>query len=139
MTFLESILGLSTLLFVILAVVGFYLALKYHGLWRTKQARAFTLGGSQVKGDMFQLLGTFASLQEYDQLMLLSTTSKQGSLDLLGLKNDTIDFIEIKKRGAALQGPEKRLRRLVEDKKVRYVVMDVELPDQFKMTEREQP
>ncbi len=89
-----------------------------------------------MKGDMIQVLGTFASLQEYDQLMLLSTTSKQGSLDILGVKSDTLDFIEIKKKGGVLQGPEKQIRKLVEAGKVRYVIKDVELPEGFAMNDR---
>jgi len=48
--------------------------------------------------------------------MLLSSTSKQGSLDLLGVAPDELHFIEIKKKGASLQGPEKKIKRLVEER-----------------------
>jgi hypothetical protein len=138
MTPLESVLGTLAAVFAVLAVVGFSLAKVFYGRWRTKQTRAFQIGASQVKGDMYQLLGTFASLDEYEQLVLLSSTSKQGSFDLLGVGVDSLDFIEFKKKGAELTGSEKKVRRLVEEKKVRYVVKDVELPDRFSMNDREQ-
>ncbi len=138
MTPLESVLGTLVAVFAVLAVVGFYLARVYYRRWQTKQTKAFQIGGSQAKGDMYQLLGTFATLDEYEQVILLSSTSKQGSFDLLGVKSDVLDFVEIKKKGAALTGPERRLRKLVEEKKVRYVVKDVELPEQFKMNDRDE-
>ncbi|MDV3244831.1 MAG: hypothetical protein LYZ66_06635 [Nitrososphaerales archaeon] len=137
MTTLESVLGTLVVVFAVLAAVCFYLAGAYYRRWRTRQSLAFQIGGNQVKGDMYQLLGTFATLDEYEQVILLSSTSKQGSFDLLGVKDDMLDFIEIKKKGAAFTGPERKLRKLVEEKKVRYVVKDVELPEQFDINDRE--
>src|SRR5438445_13880613 len=86
------------------------------------------MGGRQVRGDMYQLLGTFASLEEYEQVILLSTTSKQASLDLLGVKEDELHFIEFEKRGSQLQTPERKIKRLGGEWRVEYVVKDVELP-----------
>jgi len=60
------------------------------------------------------LVGTFALLLEYGQVMTLSSTSSQGSLDLLALKEDSLDFIEFKKKGASMQPHERRIRSLVE-------------------------
>src|SRR3989442_15962134 len=82
---------------------------------------------------MYQLLGTFASLEEYEQVILLSTTSKQASLDLLGVGEDELHFIEFKKRGTQLQTPESKIKRVVDESKVKYVVEDVELPGRFEM------
>ncbi len=71
----------------------------YYQNWQTRQSDAYTLGTRQVIGDMSQVLGTFAALADYEQLILLSTTSSQASLDLLGVKDDGLDFIEFKKEG----------------------------------------
>ena len=63
----------------------------------TRQTGAYNIGAQQVKGDFAQILGTFGVLGEYEELVFLSTTTKQASLDLLGVKLDSIDFIELKK------------------------------------------
>lgn len=68
--------------------------------------------------------------------MLLSTTKGNGSLDLIGVNQESLDFIEIKTKGATLSKGEKKVRRLVEERKVNYKIMDVELPDSFKIEER---
>src|SRR5437879_11974335 len=90
-----------------------------------------------VRGDMYQLLGTFASRGEYEQVMLLSTTSKQASLDLLGVRENELHIIEFKKRGSQLQTPERKIKRLVDESKVKYVIKDVELPARFEMDDRD--
>ena len=87
-------------------------------------------------GDMSQVLGIFAMLGDYEQVILLSTTSSQASLDLLGVGADSLDFIELKKKGASLGSAERKIRQLVQERKVRYVVKDVELPGSVKVTER---
>ncbi|MDV3278316.1 MAG: hypothetical protein LYZ69_07605 [Nitrososphaerales archaeon] len=88
MTSLESVLGTLVTVFAVLAVVGFYLARLYYQRWQTRQSKAFQIGGNQAKGDVSQVLGTFAVLDEYEQIILLSSTSKQGSFDLLGVKDE---------------------------------------------------
>lgn len=85
---------------------------------------------------MYQLLGEFAVLDEYEQVITLSTTSKQASLDLIGVKADSIDFIEFKKKGAMLKGPERKIQRLVREKKVEYVIKDVDLPQGTSISDR---
>lgn len=137
MTFLELVLGFGLATTMVLAVVGFYLARKYYLTAQERQSKAYEMGGRQVRGDMYQLLGEFAVLNDYDQVMTLSSTSRQGSLDLLGVKADSLDFIEFKKKGAALHGPERKIRVLIEQKKVNYIVKDVDLPDGFNMQDRE--
>jgi len=136
MTGLDSALLVLSGVLVLAVIVEFYLARSYYSKWQTKQTQAYKIGGAQVRGDLYQLLGTFASLDQYEQVLLLSSTSKQGSLDLLGLAPDELHFIEIKKKGTALQGPERKIKRLVDEKKVRYVIKDVELPDGFQMEDR---
>jgi hypothetical protein len=104
-------------------------------LWK-RQTQAHQMGVNQAKGDMFQILGTLAILADYDQLGFVSTASRQMSVDVIGIKNDGVDFIEFKKKGAALKPNESKLRRLVEAKQVHYQVKDIELPEGFKVDDR---
>ena len=75
-------------------------------------------------------------LSKYDQIITLSTTSKQPSLDLIGINEESLDFLEIKKKGVSTSGGENHVRRLVEEKKVFYKVFDLELPDGLTIEER---
>ena len=93
-----------------------------------KQSLASLIGRNTALGDIHQFIGDFAILTEYDELILLSTTSRQPSLDVIGLIQDRMDFIEIKKKGARMTTSENRVRKIIEEKNVRYVVKDVELP-----------
>ena len=108
----------------------------YRALYEQKQSQAFQLGGSKVIGDICQHLGTFAMLLEYDQLLTISSTSSQGSLDLLAIKEDSLDFIEFKKKGAAMQPRENKIKALVEQRRVRYLIKDVELPQSLSISDR---
>ena len=101
-----------------------------------KQSKSFQMGVNTTSGDYTQILGDFALLANYDQIITLSTTSKQPSLDLIGINDESLDFLEIKKKGAKISSGENRVRRLVEEKKVSYKVFDMELPDGFTMEER---
>lgn len=101
-----------------------------------RQTKAFTMGISQTKGDVVQVLGTLSALNDYETIMFLSSASKQGPLDLLGVGTDSLDFVEIKKEGAELSPSEKNVKRLVDKKKVRYRILDVEVPDSVKVDER---
>lgn len=93
-----------------------------------KQSQANLIGRNTALGDIHQFLGDFAILSEYDELILLSTTSRQPSLDVIGLTQDRMDFIEIKKKGARMTTSENKIRKIIEQKNVRYLVKDVELP-----------
>ena len=70
-----------------------------------KESKARNLGANQMKGELIELLGTFKAFVDYDQLLILSSTDQQKSLDLIGLKfysdesglnllDGSIDFIE---------------------------------------------
>ena len=74
-----------------------------------KQKQSFQMGSNSNAGNMHQIIGEFAMLDEYDELITLSTTSKAPSLDMMGIKNDKLDFIEFKKKGAELSPKEKNL------------------------------
>ena len=101
-----------------------------------KQTMAYTVGVNATSGDYAQILGDFAILSKYDHVITLSTTSIQPSLDLIGISEDSLDFLEIKKKGTPTSKKENHVRRLVEEKKVSYKVFDMELPDGFDLKER---
>lgn len=100
-----------------------------------KQSKTFQLAQSTVRGDINQILGTFSLLNDYEELMLLSSTAKQGSLDLLGIKEDMVHFIEIKS-GNNLTPKERKLKKLVDAGRVQYIIKDAELPAEFKLEDR---
>ncbi len=102
-----------------------------------KQTSAHQMGVNQTKGDLYQMLGTFSILADYDQLGFISTVSKQMSVDMIGIKNDGIDFIEFKKKCAELKPNENKIRKLVEAKQVHYQVKDIELPEGLRVEDRE--
>ena len=129
----------SVLVIILLVIILFYLRKQVGELKEVlgrKQTQAYRIGVQQVVGDMSQLLGTFSVLSEYEEIILLSTTSRQGSVDVLGIKDDSLDFLEFKKEGAALTGSERKIRKLVEDGKVKYKILDVSLPEGFSVNER---
>ncbi len=106
-----------------------------------KQKQAYQMGTNATTGNYHEILGDFAFLSKYDQLITLSTTSKQPSLDLIGVNEESLDFIEIKKvspKGKLnkTSDDEDHVRRLIEEKKVTYKVFDVDLPDNFTIEER---
>jgi len=101
-----------------------------------KQEKAYSAGQITIKGELKQILGTFGLLNEYSELIFLSTTSKQASLDLIGIKEDSLDFIELKTKGAPLTSGERKIKRLVSEKKINYVIKEVEMPHGFNITDR---
>ena len=106
-----------------------------------KRKQSLQLGVNTTSGKYHELLGDFALLSEYDQIITLSTSSKNPSLDLIGVNEDSVDFIEIKKikpngEQNDLTKHENKFRRLIEEKKVAYKVFDVDLPDNFTIEER---
>ncbi len=102
-----------------------------------KQSQATLIGRNTALGDVHQFLGEFALLSEYDELITLSTTSKQPSLDIIGIKEEKMDFIELKKKGARISSSENKVRRIIEEKNVHYLVMDVEIPTGIIVEQRE--
>lgn len=56
-------------------------------------------------------------MEEYEQIVVLATTSKQASLDLIGVTSDELHFLEFKKKGSPLQTPERKIKRLIDEKK----------------------
>jgi len=137
----------AVLLLVILVVVVLFITIKkllrdnntLTDALAIKQSKAAMIGRNTALGDIHQFIGDFAILSEYDELILLSTTSRQASLDVIGVKENRMDFIELKKKGARISPSENKLRRIIEEKNVRYVVKDVEIPDGVSVVERQLP
>ena len=103
-----------------------------------KQTQSFRAGVNTTAGDYSQILGDFALLSKYDSIITLSTTSRQPSLDLIGINEDSLDFLELKKKGTGSTNNEKHVKRLIEEKKVSYKIFDVDLPSNFSIKERRQ-
>jgi hypothetical protein len=139
MTQLELILGVALAAAIVVIAVLLRYARREHSLRMQKQSSAFRLGASQKVGDFSQVLGTFSVLADYDELIMLSSTSAQSSLDLLGLKGNRLDFIEFKSKGAGLSKAEKRIRDVIQSGQleVKYKIIDVELPDGSNVSTRQ--
>ena len=99
------------------------------------QTKTIALGRNTVRGELNEILGTFKLLNDYEQLAIV-TGATSPSLDLLGVKYDSLDFIEIKSLGTSLTKSEKTIRNLIQEHKVRYVVLEGNLPKSFEITER---
>ena len=93
-----------------------------------KQSKAYQIGANTELGNIHQILGEFKMLTEYDELITLSTTSKAPSLDMIGVKDDRMDFLEFKKKGASISVKENKIRSIIENKNVNYVVKDIDIP-----------
>jgi len=100
------------------------------------QTKTMMLGRNTVRGELNEILGTFKLLNEYDQLAIV-TGATSPSVDLLGVREDQIDFIEIKSLGTALTKSEKKVKKLIDDRKVEYVILEGNLPKYFEIKKRE--
>ncbi|QQG48281.1 MAG: hypothetical protein HY247_05890 [archaeon] len=139
MTILESVLGIGLIIALVVIVVLARYAQLEHRRRLKKATDAFRLGGSQKIGDISQLLGTFDVLTKYDEISLLSSTSAQSSMDLLGRKGNQLDFIEFKKAGTPLTKSERQLKGYIDSGqlKVAYRIIDVSWPEDIKVVDRQ--
>tara|TARA_B100001123_G_C15316134_1_gene1026181 strand:+ start:1608 stop:2135 length:528 start_codon:yes stop_codon:yes gene_type:complete len=101
-----------------------------------KQSKAYQIGANTELGNIHEILGEFKMLTEYDELITLSTTSKAPSLDMIGIKDDRMDFLEFKKKGAVITPKEKKIRSIIENKNVNYVVKDIDIPKEITVETR---
>ena len=72
-----------------------------------------------MKGEMTEILAHFKLLTEYEQLALFHSVSKQFSIDLLGIKKDSVDFIEVKStvnKLSDLSKKEQSVKKLIDEK-----------------------
>ena len=102
-----------------------------------KQSNSYQMGQNTIRGELNQLLGSFAILNEYKQLASLSSVSKQFSIDLLGIKDDSVDFIEVKTMGTKLSPSENKVEKLITSGKVKYRIIEGNLPEELKFKDRE--
>ena len=137
---LELILVIVITIVFAVVIVGLYIKHRsdiqrleaYH---KDVQTKTIALGRNTVRGELNEILGTFKLLNEYDQLAIV-TGATSPSLDLIGIKGDSLDFIEIKSLGTSLTPSEKNVRNLIQEHKVRYVILEGNLPKFFEITER---
>ena len=90
--------------------------------------KSLALGANIIKGELVQILASFCLLAEYDNIALVSSVSQHASFDLIGVKQDSIDFIEVKAGTAPLSHNESKIQRLIESHKVRYRIIEGRLP-----------
>ena len=94
------------------------------------------MGANTESGNLHQILGEFKMLDDYEELITLSTTSKAPSLDMIGIKGNQMDFIEFKKKGAGLTIPERKIKAIIESKNVQYIIKDVDIPKRITVETR---
>ena len=80
-------------------IVGLYLKhrsdiQRLEALHKDAQTKTIALGKNTVRGELNEILGTFKLLNDYEQLAIV-TGATSPSLDLLGVKDDSLDFIEL--------------------------------------------
>ncbi len=109
---------------------------KMAGEAKINQKRAFSLGTGTIRGELNQILGSYALLNDYNQIAFLTSVAKQFPLDLIGVKDDSIDFIEIKSLKTPLTDNDKKIRQLIKDKKIDYKIIEGNLPKSFTIQER---
>lgn len=90
--------------------------------------RSLTLGQNIIKGELTQILASFYLLTEYDSIALISSVSKNASFDLIGVKSDSLDFIEVKTGSAPLSNNESNIQKIIESGNVHYRIIEGKLP-----------
>ncbi len=134
------VISVAVILWISNRKINIKLMLAYSALTK-RQSQAHQMGVNQASGDLHQVIGEFQLLDVFDELITLSTTSKQGSLDMIGVMWEEMKlvFLEIKKKGARMTPKENRLRKIVESKNVEYRIIDVSIPTGIKVEERSLP
>ncbi len=102
-----------------------------------RHARAIQLATNIYKGEVNEIIGSFILLDEYDHLSIIGSVSKAASFDLIGLKEDRIDFIEIKSPTAKLSTTENKVKKIIEKGNVFYRIIESGIPSQFIIKDRE--
>jgi len=98
---------------------------------KLKDKRSWQVGKNSANGGIAEFLGGLglSIIQKFDTLCMLASTSKKPSVDAIGFNDDGITFIEFKKSGAKLTAKENKIEKLIEEGKVNYEIVDVNLPD----------
>ncbi|TLX83459.1 MAG: hypothetical protein E6L00_00880 [Thaumarchaeota archaeon] len=98
--------------------------------------RTLALGRGTIRGELNQILGTYSMLNDYEHIAFLTSVAKQFPLDLIGVNDNGIDFIEIKSLKTPLSPSDKKIKELIDNKKVEYKVIEGNLPKSFNIQER---
>ena len=101
-----------------------------------RHGKAIQLTTNIYKGEVNEILGSFILLDEYEHLAIIGSVSKAASFDLIGLKEDQLDFIEIKSPGAKLSTTENKVKKIIEKGNVFYRIIECGIPSQFVIKDR---
>ena len=85
---------------------------------------------------LITIISPIILLDEYDHLAIIGSVSKAASFDLIGLKEDQLDFIEIKSPGAKLSSTENKVKKIIEKGNVFYRIVEAGIPSQFVTKDR---
>jgi len=132
-----------TVIAVALVVIVIYMQRKfqksilaYDERIKQKDGRSLQAGINFTRGELTEVLASFKLLTEYNQIALFSSVSKAFSIDLMGIKEDSVDFIEVKTEGTRLSKDENRVKKLIDEKQVRYRIVEGDIP-KFNIKDRE--
>jgi len=94
---------------------------------RESRQRALQLGANSALGSVHELIGKLALITKYKDWWFLSGPSRQASIDMIAYDDDGLHIIEIKKNGTRLTRTENLVKKSVDEGKVTYEVIDVDL------------
>lgn len=101
-----------------------------------RHGKEIQLNTNIYKGEINEILGSFILLDEYEHLSIIGSVSKAASFDLIGLKEDQLDFIEIKSVGTKLSTTENKVKKIIEKGNVFYRIVEAGIPSQFVTKDR---
>ena len=135
----------TILIFVVRHIISLHTKIKFYqegiqqanDLAAERKTKSYNVGVNTALGNIYELLGKFAYIAKLKDWWFLSGPSKQASIDMIGVRDDYLEIIEFKKNGARITPSENEIRRMVEAQKVRYVVLDVKMPDNVSVEPRE--
>lgn len=90
--------------------------------------KSLTLGKNIVRGELGQILASYSILTEYESIALVSSVSRHPSFDLIGIKNSSMDFIEIKSNGGKISEGGIKIKNIIDSKNVNYRLIEARLP-----------
>ena len=143
--FVVALVIATILIFVVRYIISLHTKIKFlqeeiqqsDALAAERKTKSYTIGVNTALGNIYELLGKFAYITKLKDWWFLSGPSKQASIDMIGVHDDYLEIIEFKKNGARITAPENEIRRMIESQKVRYVVLDVKMPDNVTVEPRE--
>jgi len=94
---------------------------------RESRQRALQLGANSALGSVHELIGRLALITKYKDWWFLSGPSRQASIDMIAYDDGGLHIIEIKKNGTRLTRTENLVKKSVDEGKVTYEVIDVDL------------